>query len=159
MSPSSPTSGQKQSPRIPFTPRLQLDYAGFSKLRELIGDESVTPNAQSRFACHLAMYLPDVARQIRQSDFGITHLEVGVLSRATCEAICRNEWDTVRKHFAFVTDLLGNCGAELNDALKTIYIENLFLDGTASIKLAQPHNISQRMMHTLSGMENLFGTN
>lgn len=143
---------------MPFTTRLQLDFDGFSKLRELLGDVAVTPHAQSRFACQLAMYLPDVAKQIRQSDFGITHLEVGVLSRATCEAICRNEWNTVRKHFAFVTNLLGNCGAELHDALKTIYIENLFLDGTVSIKLAQPHNISQRMMHTLSGMENIFGS-
>ncbi len=106
-------------------PRFALDYGSFRDLHRLVSDKPVSNGCESRFACRLMLYFPEVAVHIDEDDFGILHLEMGELKLATREAIIRGEWYTVRKHFNFVADLYENAGSELRDAIGVSYLGNL----------------------------------
>lgn len=121
------------SENMPFVmPRFKLDFHAFCMVREMAGRIPDAPALGSRFASRLAMYLPEVADQIEESDFGFLHLEVGVLKLATRNSILTRDWRRVRLHFSFVANILSGAGAELRDALHVSYLGNLFYGETAA---------------------------
>jgi hypothetical protein len=124
-------------------PRLQLDFNSFGELHKLVCLKSKPTPGNSRFASHLALYFPDVAAMMDEGDFGILHLEIGVLKLATLDAITRRDWETVRKHFTFIADLFEHSGTELCDALEISYLGNL-LYGETSINYAKARSLLPR---------------
>jgi hypothetical protein len=114
--------------RLSAVPRLQLDYKTFSELHKFMRAAPVQKTGLSRFAGYLALYLPDVAALITEDDFGILHMEVNAITRATRQAIENSDWNTVRTHFAFVNDLFERTGAGLRDAISVSYLSNLLQD-------------------------------
>ncbi len=107
-------------------PRFQLDYHSFRRLHEVLSAKPAGGAVKSRFACFLAIYFPEVAAHIEESDFGILHLEVGVLKVLSRHAIVKGDWDTLARHFAFVMALLESGGGELRNALSVSYLGSLF---------------------------------
>lgn len=114
--------------RLSAVPRLQLDYNTFYELHNFLRTRATSQTGVSRFAGYLAMYLPEVAALITEDDFGILHMEVGAITRATREAIDNGDWQTVRAHFAFINDLFERAGAELRDAIRVSYLSMLLHD-------------------------------
>jgi hypothetical protein len=107
-------------------PKFRLDFSSFDNLYRSFCLKSLPTNGHSNFASHLALQLPEVANRIDYDDFGFMHLEVGVLTLATREAISSHDWYAVAKYFSFVSDTLEDAGAELRDALCVSYLGNLF---------------------------------
>ena len=85
----------------------------------------------SRFANYLALHFPEVAATIDAEDLGMLHLEVSALKLATHDAILKQDWETVRTHFAFVDDVLETAGTDLHDAIGISYLVNLFYSETS----------------------------
>lgn len=110
-----------------------FDYHDFSSLRQvMLQEQSVPQSGHAGFVSQLALALPEVAAKIDEDDFGVVHLEVGVLKLVTREAITRHDWETVRQHYAFVSAVLRDADDELRDALHISYVENLLLDETSA---------------------------
>ena len=118
--------------RYGTVPRFQLDFRSFGNLHWLTRQSSTGSRLVSRYAAQLAIHFPEIAVRIDESDFGILHLEVGVLKAATREAIINGDWYTVRKHYNFVADLYERCGLELCEALEVSYLGNLLYGEGAS---------------------------
>ena len=95
---------------------------------------------QLQIASHLALYFPEVAAMMDEGDFGVLHLEIGVLKLATLDAIIRRDWETVKKHFIFIADLFEHAGTELCNALEISYLGNL-LYGETSINFAKARSM------------------
>jgi hypothetical protein len=121
-------------------PRFQLDYKSLRVLQGLVSLKSLPLQGNSRFASRLALYFPEVAERIDESDFGILHLEVGALKLATRNAIVRHDWDVVRQHFAFVAKMLEDAGAELRDAFHVSYLGSL-LYGEIALNYAKARSL------------------
>lgn len=115
-------------PRAGVFSVLGLDFRTFVYLHKLLRFDAKhhANEVRSRFACILAVNLPDVAATIDESDFGFMHLEVGALKQATRSAIRNREWETVIKHFEFVDELLRDAPAELQCAIQISYLGMLF---------------------------------
>lgn len=114
---------------------LRLDFASFVHLRKLMefNTKASPRSVLSSLASQIAIYLPDVAKRIDESDFGYPHLEIGVLKLATREAIDRRDWATAALHFAFVEHLwLHNTGTDLRDAIRVSYLSAIF-DGESEL--------------------------
>jgi hypothetical protein len=141
------------SGRIPHSPRFQLDFLAFSELRKILSCCSGQKTSQSRFACHLAIYLPEVAALIDEDDFGVIHLEVGVLAQATISAIAKNDLATVQRHFAFISDTLNSLGKELQDAIEVSYIQYVLL----YTRISSDMPIHETLNITLDGLKKHFG--
>jgi hypothetical protein len=148
---------QAPNERASFNNRFQLDYASFSALRELLCMKPNHSTLQSRFACFLALHLPEVAARIDEDDFGVLNLEVGVLAMATNDAIASNDWNTVRKHFSFISDTLGNIGGELRDAIQVYYLNYLLLNDMDNSRLNSHDTIPQRLKITFDKLKEHFG--
>jgi hypothetical protein len=107
-------------------PRLQLDYHSFRDMNKILCIKPSPFAGKSRFACYLGVYFPETARRIDEEDFGVLHLEVGVLKLASREAIEQGDWETLDAHYAFLAALAPHCGEELRRALDISYLGALF---------------------------------
>lgn len=107
-------------------PRFQLDYHSFRDMNKILCIKPSPFAGKSRFACYLGVYFPETAKRIDEEDFGILHLEVGVLKLASREAIVKGDWDMLTGHYAFVAALFEDCGDDLRDALSVSYLGALF---------------------------------
>ncbi|HEY5994361.1 MAG TPA: hypothetical protein VIU46_07140 [Gallionellaceae bacterium] len=130
------------------TPGFQLDESAFHEIYRLVCLKSLPVAGRSRFASHLALHFPEAAARIDDGDFGILHLEVGALKLETRGAINRRNWDVLRNHFAFVSELMEDGGAELRDALKVSYLGNLFY-GETSLNYAKARSLLPRNLAVL----------
>ncbi len=134
-------------------PRFQLDYHSFRNLHKILCCKPGKHATKSRFACYLAIYFPEVAQLIDENDFGILHLEVGVLKIVSRNAILKGDWDAVSRHFAFVMALLDNGGGELRNALSVSYLGNLFYgENTGNFAVARCL-MPRRMARALESIE------
>lgn len=134
-------------------PRFQLDYLAFRDLHKILCCKSPQRALQSRFACCLAVYFPDVAEHIDESDFGILHLEVAVLKQGSRNAILKGDWETLTRHFAFVRSMLDNGGHELRNALSVSYLGSLFYGETERSFAAARCLLPPRLTHALERIE------
>lgn len=144
--------------RLPFNPRLQLDFNTFSALRKLLSRKPKKRTFNSRFACYLALYLPDVAADIDEEDFGIIHLEIAVLAKSTREAIDRKDWVTVQRNFAFIADMLEKAGKELQDAIHISYFEYLLYDKSIPSDLPVQAELRNLLTYMLERLTKAFGS-
>lgn len=131
--------GDKPSSTLGF----QLDEKSFQDMYRLICLKSLPVSGRSRFASHLALHFPEAAARIDESDFGIMHLEVGALRLETRDAINRRNWDALRKHFAFVSQVMDEAGPELRDAITISYLGSLFY-GEISLNYAKARSLLPR---------------
>jgi hypothetical protein len=128
------------------TPRLDCNPAS-----DLHKPNPVAGN--SRFSDYLAVHFPEVAATIDETDFGRLHLEVSALKMATHNAIQKRDWPTVRRHFAFIDNVLEAAGTELHDAIGVSYLVNLFYNET-SIDFAKARTLMpKRLAAALEIME------
>lgn len=110
--------------------KSRFDYSSFCDLYKLAFLKPFPVTGNSRFACYLTIYFPEVAASIDEADLGVLHLEVCALKEATREAILRRDWQTVHTHFAFVDSLLEAADTALHDAIGVSYLGNLFYSET-----------------------------
>jgi hypothetical protein len=80
-----------------------------------------------------------------------------VLAMATNDAIASNDWNTVRKHFSFISDTLGNIGGELRDAIQVYYLNYLLLNDLDNSRLNSHDTIPQRLKNTFDKLKEHFG--
>lgn len=121
----------------PAFPLLHADaFKAFSSLRRMaISRPPLAAHSRWDFIRDLTLHFPEVASNIEESDFGIIHLEVGVLRIATRQAILCHDFTTARKHFGFVGRLLTQADRELGNALRISYLEHLFLGENGLVML------------------------
>jgi hypothetical protein len=81
-------------------------------LSKLASLKSIPFARDSRFANYLAVHFPEVAATIEHEDLGMLHLEVSAFKLATHDAILKNDWSTVRTHFAFCGDRTARCNRD-----------------------------------------------
>lgn len=129
---------------------FQLDENSFQDMYRVVCLKSLPVNGRSRFASHLALYFPEAAARIDESDFGILHLEVGALKLETRDAINRRNWDVLRKHFAFVSEVMQEAGPDLRDAIKVSYLGSLFY-GEISLNYAKARSLLPRNLAAALG--------
>ena len=146
-------AGIAQKGETAAIPRFQLDYHAFRDLHKILCCKPARQAVKSRFACYLAVYFPEVAQLIDESDFGILHLEVGVLKTVSRNAILKGDWDAVSRHFAFVASLLDNGGGELRNALSVSYLGSLFYDETTGNYAVARCLMPRRLARALEGIE------
>jgi len=125
--------------------KSRFDYDSFCDLHRLAFTRHFRNAGNTRFACYLTLYFPEVAAKIDELDLGVLHLEVGALTLATREAILKRDWPTVRTHFAFVDNLLEAAEPELHDAIGISYLGNLFYD-EISINYAKARTLLPRRL-------------
>jgi hypothetical protein len=107
----------------------------------------------SSFTNDLTRHFPEVAATIEDTDSGRLHLEVSALKMATHDAIQKRDWPTVRKHFAFIDNILEAADTELHDAIGISYLVNLFYNET-SINFAKARTLMpKRLAAALEIME------
>jgi hypothetical protein len=106
-------------------PPAQVDYRSFRDMNRILCVEPSPYADRSRFAWHLAVYFPETARGIDEDDFGVLHLEVGVLKLASQAAIAAGDWDLLERHYSFVRALREHCSDALRAALDISYLGNL----------------------------------
>jgi hypothetical protein len=117
-----------------------LDRQSFNGLQNQVRSKSYPATGRSSFANYAALYFPEVAALMDESDFGVLHLEVGVLKLATRDAIAERDWHTVCKYFAFVAYLFEDAGPDLRDAINISYLGNLFY-GETSLNYAKARTL------------------
>ncbi len=146
-------AGIAQTGDAAVIPRFQLDYHAFCQLHAVLNANHTNGAVKSRFACFLAIYFPEEAAHIDESDFGILHLEVGVLKLMSRHAIAKGDWEALARHFAFVMALLENGGGELRNALSVSYLGSLFHgESTGNFAVARCL-LPRRMARALEGIE------
>jgi len=134
-------------------PPSRFDYHSFRDLHKLALLKPVPVSGKSRFAGYLAIHFPEVAAAIDDMDFGVLHLEVGALKRASREAILARDWPLVSRHFAFVDSVLESASTELHDAIGVSYLGNLFY-GETSLNYAKARTLlPKRLALALEIME------
>ncbi len=134
-------------------PRLQLDYHSFRDVNKILCIKPSPFAGKSRFACYLGVYFPETAKRIDEDDFGVLHLEVGVLKLASREAIEQGDWNTLAEHYAFVAALIEHCGDELCSALQVSYLGSL-LYGEFEWNYAKARTLlPRRLAHVLEQVE------
>ncbi len=146
-------AGIVQTGAAAVLPRFQLDYHSFCQLHHVLSNTPASGALKSRFACFLAIYFPEVAAQIDESDFGVLHLEVGVLKLMSRHAIAKGDWEALARHFAFVMALLENGGGELRNALSVSYLGGLFHGETTGNFAVARCLLPRRMARALEGIE------
>lgn len=134
-------------------PRFQVDFHQFRSLHKLLCFKPAPHAVRSRFACYLAVYFPEVAAHLDESDFGILHLEVGVLKAASAQAIASENWSTLSRHFAFTAALLNRGGGELRDALHVSYLGSLFYGETSRNHAQARTLLPRKLAHALERIE------
>ncbi len=131
-----------------------LDFNSFATLRRMVACQKSKPLVKrSDFMKQITLYLPEVAALIEESDFGIVHLEVGALKRATKDAIDDHDLVTVRRYLSLLADLFDRADAELYDAIRISFLEGLFLDETSSAYMEARSMLSRPMENVLRQSE------
>jgi len=131
-----------------------LDFKTFASLRRMVTHQQNKPLIRrSDFMKQLTLYLPEVAALVDESDFGIVHLEVGVMRLATRDAIARRDFSSVRRHLLLITDLFDRADAELYDAIRISYLEALFLDECSTTHKEVRSMLSKPMENALRQSE------
>ncbi len=129
-------------------PGFRLDENAFHDIYRLVCLKSLPHAGRSGFSGDLALHLPEAAARMDESDFGILHLEAGALKLESRDAIARRNWETVRKHFAFVSEAIAGAGPELYDALRISYLGNLFY-GETSLNYSKARSLLPRNLAAL----------
>lgn len=110
---------------------FNVGFKTFTHLQRLFSLENGAQcHAFSRIAGHLAIHLPEVARRLSDDEFGVLHLELGVLKLATRDAINERDWGTVSRHFAFIDMLFQDAPADLDSAIQVSYLGMLLSNET-----------------------------
>jgi hypothetical protein len=131
-----------------------LDFKTFASLRRMVIHQQNKPLVRrTDFVKQVTLYLPEVAARIEESDFGITHLEVGAMKLATRHAIVTRDFVTVRKHLQLIADFFDRADADLYDAIRISYLEALFLDETGSCYAEARRMLSRSMENVLRQSE------
>ncbi|HSM97710.1 MAG TPA: hypothetical protein VLS47_01740 [Gallionella sp.] len=134
-------------------PRFELDYHSFRSMNKILCIKPSPFIGKSRFACYLGIYFPETAKRIDEDDFGVLHLEVGVLKLASREAMANGDWDTLAEHYAFVMALIDHGGEEMRDALHVSYLGSLFY-GEPARSYARARTLLPRpLAHALERVE------
>ncbi len=107
-------------------PGFPLEFNPFHEMYRLVCRKSLAVAGHSSFVSHLALCFPETVALIEEMDFGVLHLEVGALKLESRNAIARRQWDVVRKHFAFASEVMEHADPELRDAIRVSYLGNLF---------------------------------
>lgn len=137
----------------PSPSKFLFDYNAYRTLNKLALLRPLRRGTQSAFAAQLAIHFPEVAARVDEDDFGVLHLEVGVLRLATREAIVRRDWITAARHFAFVDSVLEGADTELHDAVGVSYLGNLFY-GETTLNYAKARTLlPERLAVALEIME------
>ncbi len=110
---------------------LSPDYESFENLLRLVYLRPPRMAERSRFASHLALYLPEVAARIGDDDLGVLHLEMGVLKLAVRDAIARRDWPAVNRYFSQVGRMMEDAGPDLFDAISVSLLGSLFYGETS----------------------------
>ena len=131
-------------------PKLQPSHSSFKYPYGLACFKQIPVADHSRFASHLALYFPEAASRIDEADFGILHLEVGVLKLETRDAIAKRNWNAVRDHYLFISMIMEDAGAELRNAVKVSYLGNLFY-GEVSLNYAKARSMLPRNLAAALG--------
>ena len=129
---------------------FELDYKSFGDIQSVL---SLKSGHVSGFSSCLAQSLPEVAAQMDEYDFGSLHLEVGVLTLATRNAIARRDWYSVGKYFHFAAGLMKNGGHELVDALTVSYVESLLYGETTLNYMKARSLLPESLAAALAGVE------
>lgn len=136
---------------------FQLDFKTFTSLRRMsMHQQGKRQINRADFVRQLTLYLPDVAARIDENDFGIVHLEVGVMKLATREAIMNGRSSTVQSHLNLISDLFDRADAELRDAIRISYLEALFLNEIAAEYLLARGMLSRPLENALRQTESRF---
>ena len=131
-----------------------LDFNTFASLRRMVVHQQNKPLVKrGDFMKQVTLYLPEVAARIEESDFGISHLEVGALKLATKEAIGNRDFTRVRRYMYLIADLFDRADAELYDAIRISYLEALFLDETSNAFMEARSMLSKPMENVLRQSE------
>ena len=69
------------------------------------------------------------------------------LKLETRDAINRRNWDTLRKHFVFVSEVMDEAGAELRETIMVSYLGSLFY-GEISLNYAKARSLLPRNLVT-----------
>ena len=91
-----------------------------------------TPIDRELFLTALAERFPEVSARISDLESGLLHLEMGVVSAATCSAIEAGNWQAVAAHFGFVGEVFSAGDDAVRNAVYVSYLENVLLGETAT---------------------------
>jgi hypothetical protein len=94
-----------------------------------------SPIDRETFLQVLATRFPEIAENIGELESGLLHLEMGVVSNATREAITAENWQTVAVHFSFIAEVFAHGNEAIQNAVYVSYLENVLL-GEASTEFA-----------------------
>lgn len=150
--------------RLPFNVEAVDDFRlNFELFAALRGALSIHPKAlpittmgRSDFIHYITLHFPDVSARIEKSDFGIIHLEMGVMKLATRDAILGREFSTVRRHFSFVSYLFEHADRELYDAIVVSYLEGIFISETLPSYLSARRLLPLNLEEALKKSEHNF---
>lgn len=134
--------------------RFLSDFRKFTSLRSMLSKKQSRPlMTRLDFMQQIALYLPEVAALIEESDFGILHLEVGALKLATRQALRQFDLGRIRRHLFLVGNLFEHADVELREAILVSYLEPLFF-GENSIAHTEARTLlSQPMEEALRRSE------
>lgn len=131
-----------------------LDFKTFVSLRRMVAHQQSKPLLKrTDFMKQVTLYLPEVAARIEESDFGVVHLEVGAMKLATKEAIDNRDFGTARKHMLLIAEIFDRADAELYNAIRISFLEDLFLDEENAAYLEARAMLSRPMENVLRQSE------
>ncbi len=111
------------------------DRNALAALRQSLRTRSArTPGARmtgADFMQYMARHIPEAHAFIEQDDIGHAHLEMGAMRLATRDAIDRDDFQAVYRHFSVIGGWLGYAEDELFDAIIVSYLEALFVGNAA----------------------------
>ncbi|QEL14106.1 DUF7674 family protein [Limnoglobus roseus] len=81
------------------------------------------------FVALLATELREVAVEIDEYSLGLLHCEMATVARCTAAAVEAGDWETVRRHLAFVDRVLRGATPDVANAVYVSYLEHLPLSG------------------------------
>lgn len=138
--------------------RYLSDFRMFTTLRRMLSQSQARPLMKRiDFMQQVTLYLPEVAALIEERDFGVLHQEVGALRFATQQALRQLDFTRVRRHLSLLGNMFEHADAELHEAIKTSYLEALFLGETSSAHLEARSMLSKPMEQALRQAELRYG--
>lgn len=131
-----------------------LDFKTFVSLRRMVDHQRNKPLLRrTDFMKQVTLYLPEVAARIEESDFGIVHLEVGAMKLVTKDAIDSRDFATTRRHLLLIAEIFDRADAELYNAIRISFLEDLFLDETRTAYVEARCMLSRSMENALRQSE------
>ncbi len=119
------------------------DYNPFHEMYRLVCRKSLAVAGHSNFVSQLALCFPEAVARIEEMDFGVLHLEVGALKLESRDAMAKRKWDVLRKHFAFMSEVMEHADSKLRDAIRVSYLGSLFY-GEVSLNHAKARSLLPR---------------